>query len=117
MRQKIQKAKLKKKRLQAKSQLSQRIPLDLPEEEMKKLAGKTVRRGEDDYLIVVLGVETGLCGKYWGGLDNSSRRRRRKEQEKREISANSEEDGDSMMRTDGFANEQNPKAPKAGGQV
>ena len=46
------------------------VPVDLPEEELKKLAGKTVKKGEDEYVIVVQGVETGLCGKYWGDLDN-----------------------------------------------
>merc|ERR1719341_2041764 len=45
------------------------VPVDLPEDELKKLAGKTVKKGEDEYVIVVQGVETGLCGKYWGDLD------------------------------------------------
>ena len=88
----LQKTKLNKKKLQAKSLLSERIPLDLPEEEMKKLAGKTVRKGDNDYLIVVLGVETGLCGKYWGGLDNSCRRRRSSGPEQREFRADIKEE-------------------------
>ena len=46
------------------------VPVDLPEEELKKLAGKTVKNGEDEYVIVVQGVDSGLCGKYWGDLDN-----------------------------------------------
>ena len=46
------------------------VPVDLPEEELKKLAGKTVKEGEDEYVIVVQGVDSGLCGKYWGDLDN-----------------------------------------------
>lgn len=46
------------------------VPVDLPEEELKKLAGKTVKKGEDEYVIVVQGVDSGLCGKYWGDLDN-----------------------------------------------
>merc|ERR1719209_209681 len=53
------------------------VPVDLPEEELKKLAGKTVKKGEDEYVIVVQGVDSGLCGKYWGDLDNLPRRRRR----------------------------------------
>ena len=32
------------------------VPVDLPEEELKKLAGKTVKEGEDEYVIVVQGV-------------------------------------------------------------
>ena len=31
------------------------VPVDLPEEEPKKLAGKTVKKGEDEYVIVVQG--------------------------------------------------------------
>ena len=46
------------------------VPVDLPEEELKKLAGKTVKKGETEYVIVVQGVDSGLCGKYWGDLDN-----------------------------------------------
>merc|ERR1712013_488445 len=52
------------------------VPVDLPEEELKKLAGKTVKKGEDEYVIVVQGVDSGLCGKYWGDLDNLPSRRR-----------------------------------------
>jgi len=38
---------------------------------------KTVKKGEDEYVIVVSGVaDTGLCGKYWGGLTNLPSRRR-----------------------------------------
>ena len=40
------------------------VPVDLPEEELKKLAGKTVKKGETEYVIVVQGVDSGLCGKY-----------------------------------------------------
>merc|ERR1719187_2295344 len=57
------------------------VPVDLPEEELKKLAGKTVKKGEEEYVIVVQGVETGLCGKYWGDLDNLPSRRRSKQPE------------------------------------
>lgn len=56
------------------------IPLDLTEDELKKLAGKTLMKGEDEYVIVVQGVnDTGLCGKYWGDLDNLPSRRRSKQ--------------------------------------
>jgi len=61
------------------------VPVDLPEEELKKLAGKTVKKGEDEYVIVVQGVETGLCGKYWGDLDNLPSRRRSKQPEQLQI--------------------------------
>jgi len=57
------------------------IPSDLPEDELKKLAGKTVKKGDEEYVIVVQGVETGLCGKYWGDLDNLPSRRRSKQPE------------------------------------
>ena len=108
MRKTLQKRKLKKKRLQAKSLLTERIPLDLPEEEMKELAGKTVRKGDDDYLIVVLGVETGLCGKYWGGLDNSCRRRPRSGPEQGEFSAAIKEEGDNMTGSEVLADKHKP---------
>jgi hypothetical protein len=55
-------------------------PIALPdadEDELKRLAGQTVKKGEDEYVIVVQGVETGLCGKYWGDLDNMPSRRSR----------------------------------------
>ena len=29
------------------------IPSDLPEDELKKLAGKTVKKGDEEYVIVV----------------------------------------------------------------
>jgi len=69
--------------------LDKAIPLDLPEEELKNLAGKTVKKGEDEYVIVVQGVnDTGLCGKYWGDLDNLPSRRRSKQTEQLQIGAN-----------------------------
>ena len=38
-----------------------------------------VRRGEDEYMIVVSGVQdTGLCGGYWGNTENLGSKRRRK---------------------------------------
>merc|ERR1712203_1099063 len=66
------------------------VPVDLPEEELKKLAGKTVKKGEDEYVIVVQGVETGLCGKYWGDLDNLPSRRRSKQPEQLQINPGKE---------------------------
>lgn len=40
---------------------------------------KTIKKGEDEYMIVVQGVQdTGLCGKYWGDLNNLPSRRRSK---------------------------------------
>jgi len=40
---------------------------------------KTIKKGEDEYMIVVQGVQdTGLCGKYWGDLNNLPPRRRSK---------------------------------------
>jgi len=65
------------------------IPLpDVPEEELKKLAGQTVKKGEHEYVIVVQGVtDTGLCGKYWGDLDNLPSRRRSKQPEQLQIGA------------------------------
>ena len=41
------------------------VPVKLSKEELKKLAGKKVKKGEDEYVILVPGVQTGLCGKYW----------------------------------------------------
>ena len=66
------------------------VPVDLPEDELKKLAGKTVKKGEDEYVIVVQGVETGLCGKYWGDLDNLPSRRRSKQPEQLQINPGKE---------------------------
>ena len=39
------------------------------------------------YVIVVQGVETGLCGKYWGDLDNMPSRRSRGKLEALQVSA------------------------------
>jgi len=40
---------------------------------------KSVKKGEDEYVIVVSGVaDTGLCGNYWGDLTNLPNRRRSK---------------------------------------
>jgi len=66
------------------------VPVDLPEEELKKLAGKTVKKGEDEYVIVVQGVDSGLCGKYWGDLDNLPSRRRSKQPEQLQINPGKE---------------------------
>merc|ERR1719275_227183 len=66
------------------------VLVDLPEDELKKLAGKTVKKGEDEYVIVVQGVETGLCGKYWGDLDNLPSRRRSKQPEQLQINPGKE---------------------------
>merc|ERR1719150_2286854 len=66
------------------------VPVDLPEEELKKLAGKTVKKGEDKYVIVVQGVDSGLCGKYWGDLDNLPSRRRSKQPEQLQINPGKE---------------------------
>ena len=56
------------------------IENDLPDDELRKLAGKTVKKGEDEYVIVVQGVDSGLRGKYWGDMDNlPSRRSSRKD--------------------------------------
>jgi len=54
---------------------------DLPDFDPEKFipgyVPKTVKKGEDEYVIVVTGVaDTGLCGKYWGGLTNLPSRRR-----------------------------------------
>merc|ERR1719481_2234544 len=56
---------------------------ELPEFDPTKFtpgqAPKTVKKGEDEYVIVVSGVaDTGLCGKYWGDLTNLPSRRRSK---------------------------------------
>ena len=66
------------------------VAVDLPEDELKKLAGKKVKKGEDEYVIVVQGVETGLCGKYWGDLDNLPSRRRSKQPEQLQINPGKE---------------------------
>jgi len=66
------------------------IPLDLNEDELKKLAGQTVKKGDDEYLIVVQGAETGLCGKYWGDLDNLPSRRRSKQPDQLQLGATPE---------------------------
>jgi len=40
---------------------------------------KTVKKGEDEYVVIVQGVQdTGLCGKYWGDTTNLPSRRRSK---------------------------------------
>lgn len=54
---------------------------DLPEFDPNKFTPgyvpKTVKKGEDEYVIVVSGVaDTGLCGNYWGDLNNLPSRRR-----------------------------------------
>jgi len=54
---------------------------DLPEFDPEKFTPgyipKTVKKGDDEYVIVVSGVpDTGLCGKYWGDLTNLPSRRR-----------------------------------------
>lgn len=54
---------------------------DLPDFDPNKFTPgyvpKTVKKGEDEYVIVVSGVaDTGLCGNYWGDLNNLPSRRR-----------------------------------------
>jgi len=59
---------------------------ELPEFDPEKFTPgytpKTVKKGDDEYMIVVQGVQdTGLCGKYWGDLSNLPSRRRSKQPE------------------------------------
>ena len=56
------------------------VPVKLSKEELKKLAGKKVKKGEDEYVILVPGVKTGLCGKYWSNPDASSRKQKARKQ-------------------------------------
>jgi len=54
---------------------------DLPEFDPAKFTPgyvpQTVKKGNEEYMIVVQGVaDTGLCGKYWGDLSNLPSRRR-----------------------------------------
>ena len=56
------------------------VPVKLSKEELKKLAGKKVKKGEDEYVILVPGVQTGLCGKYWSNNDTSIRKQRARKQ-------------------------------------
>jgi len=64
------------------------IKLDLDDIELRKLAGKTLKKGEDEYVIVVQGInDTGLCGKYWGDLENLPSRRRSKQPEPLQLGA------------------------------
>jgi len=54
---------------------------DLPEFDPAKFTPgyvpQTVKKGNEEYMIVVQGVaDTGLCGKYWGDLTNLPSRRR-----------------------------------------
>lgn len=54
---------------------------DLPDFDPEKFTPgyvpKTVKKGDEEYVIVVSGVaDTGLCGKYWGDLTNLPSRRR-----------------------------------------
>eukprot|EP00092_Neocalanus_flemingeri_P036308 GFUD01039530.1.p1 GENE.GFUD01039530.1~~GFUD01039530.1.p1 ORF type:complete len:1126 (-),score=436.20 GFUD01039530.1:24-3401(-) len=47
---------------------------------------KTVKKGQDEYMIVVSGVQdTGLCGGYWGSTENLGSRRRSKPPEALQI--------------------------------
>lgn len=55
---------------------------DLPEFDPESFtpgtAPKTVKKGNDEYMIVVSGVkDTGLCGGYWGNTEQLGRRRSR----------------------------------------
>ena len=54
------------------------VPVKLSKEELKKLAGKKVKKGEDEYVILVPGVKTGLCGKYWSNPDADASPRKHK---------------------------------------
>merc|ERR1719500_1862590 len=56
------------------------VPVNLSKEELKKLAGKKVKKGVDEYVILVPGVQTGLCGKYWSNNDTSIRKQRARKQ-------------------------------------
>ena len=56
------------------------VPVNLPKEELKKLAGKKVKKGAEEYVILVPGVQTGLCGKYWSNNDTSIRKQRARKQ-------------------------------------
>ena len=56
------------------------VPVKLPKEELKKLAGKKVKKGAEEYVILVQGVKTGLCGKYWSNNDTSIRKQRARKQ-------------------------------------
>ena len=56
------------------------VPVNLPKEELKKLAGKKVKKGAEEYVILVPGVKTGLCGKYWSNNDTSIRKQRARKQ-------------------------------------
>ena len=56
------------------------VPVNLPKEELKKLAGKKVKKGAEEYVILVQGVKTGLCGKYWSNNDTSIRKQRARKQ-------------------------------------
>ena len=50
---------------------------------------KTVKKGEEEYAIVVTGVrDTGLCGGYWGSGSVEGKRRRSKPPEKLQVGKN-----------------------------
>ena len=65
------------------------IPIELPEEELRKLAGNTDKKGDKEYVIFVQGInDTGLCGKYWEDLENLPCRWRGKQPERLQIEVN-----------------------------
>ncbi|XP_023338617.1 nucleolar and coiled-body phosphoprotein 1 isoform X2 [Eurytemora carolleeae] len=58
------------------------LPVFDPEKFTPGYVPQTVKKGDEEYLIVVEGVkDTGLCGKYWGDLTNLPSRRRSKQPE------------------------------------
>jgi len=55
------------------------LPQFDPNKFEKGYVPKTVKKGEDEYVVIVQGVQdTGLCGKYWGDTTNLPSRRRSK---------------------------------------
>jgi len=70
------------------AEMDKELPEFDPAKFEKGYTPKTVKKGEDEYVIVVHGVaDTGLCGNYWGDLTSLPSRRRSKAPETLQLGA------------------------------